>query len=402
MSMSDFAFCLGLILKGLSLYFVVVALFCIRKPTPYPQAEAKNRFAILIAARNEQAVIGELVHSLQVQAYPKELFDIYVIPNNCTDKTAQAAEDAGAQILNCTASVHCKGDVLHQAVGQLLHGLKPYDAFVVFDADNIVDEHFLARMNDAFCAGAKVAKGRHLAKNPTDSWVAGCYGLYFSTFHLIFNRARANCGLSAKLVGTGFAVHRDVLEQLGGWNTRTLAEDAEFAAQCARLGYRVAWVPGAVTYDEEPNSFSISLRQRRRWCSGIMDVAQAELPSLWSAWRKKPTMLLIDSMANLLFPFVQALSPIPLLITAFAMNPSTLLVAWGITLSLSYLGSATLSLVASRRERRTVKAVLTFPIFMATWLPLQVISLFRRTTVWKPISHSRSIRLPSVRPAIPR
>ncbi len=201
-----------------------------------------------------------------------------MIPNNCTDQTQAAAEAAGAKIISCSYPVRCKGDVLHQAVDQLLYGAVHYDGFLVFDADNVVDKQFLARINDAFCSGALLAKGRHLAKNPTDSWVAGCYGLYFSTFHLIFNRARANCGLSAKLVGTGFAVHRQVFEQLGGWNTKTLAEDAEFSAQCAKLGHRVFWVPDAVTYDEEPDSFSLSLRQRRRWCSGIMDVARAELP----------------------------------------------------------------------------------------------------------------------------
>ena len=397
MTTANFAFVLGVIFKCVSLYFVIIALFCLKKPAPYLKCKPVHRFAILIAARNEQGVIGDLVHSLLAQDYPRDLFDVYVIPNNCTDQTQSAAEAAGAKIISCSYPVRCKGDVLHQAVDQLLYGAVHYDGFLVFDADNVVDKQFLARINDAFCSGALLAKGRHLAKNPTDSWVAGCYGLYFSTFHLIFNRARANCGLSAKLVGTGFAVHRQVFEELGGWNTKTLAEDAEFSAQCAKLGHRVFWVPDAVTYDEQPNSFSLSLRQRRRWCSGIMDVAQAELPSLWSAWRQAPSLLIIDSMANLIFPFVQALSVIPLLLTLFSMNLVSALMLSAGSLALTYVGTAALGFIASQGERRTLKAILCYPLFMASWLPLQVVSLFRRTTVWKPISHSRSL---AAKPAV--
>ncbi|MFR1260574.1 MAG: glycosyltransferase [Oscillospiraceae bacterium] len=70
-----------------------------------------------------------------------------------------------------------------------------------------------------------------------------------------------NCGLSSKLVGTGFAVHRSVLEQSGGWNSATIAEDAEFAAYLAETGTRVWFVPEAVTYDEAPASVRVSLRQ---------------------------------------------------------------------------------------------------------------------------------------------
>lgn len=125
------------------------------------------------------------------------------------------------------------------------------------------------------------------------------------------------------------------------------------------------WVPDAVTYDEEPNSFSLSLRQRRRWCSGIMDVARAELPSLWSAWRQAPSLLIIDSMANLIFPFVQALSVIPLLLTLFSMNLVSALMLSAGSLALTYVGTAALGFIASQGEQRTLKAILCYPLFMA-------------------------------------
>ena len=257
---------LTLLLKAASLWFLAVALFALRKPKRYAVCAPRTRFACLVAARNEEAVIGALVESLKKQDYPDALYDIFVIPNNCTDDTESEALCAGAKIFRCFEPVRCKGDALHEAVAWLLP--QRYDAFCVFDADNVADEQFLARMNDAFCAGAQVCKGAMRAKNPYDSWLSGCYGLYFTLFDTFFSRARMSCGLSSKLVGTGFAVHRAVLERFGGWNTSTIAEDAEFAAQCAANGVRVCFVPGALTYDEAPNDFAVSLRQRHHGRGG--------------------------------------------------------------------------------------------------------------------------------------
>ena len=263
--MEHFTVALTLILKLFTVYFACVAIFNLKKRKTCPAAPPKTRFAVIVAARNEEAVIANLVASILRQNYPAELRDVFVAPNNCTDRTEAAAAAAGAEILHCLAGVRSKGAALHQAVAQLR--CRGYDAYVVFDADTVADPDFLSRMNDAFVAGARVCKSRMMTANARESGVAGCYGLYFTSFDWIFNRPRSACGLSAKLVGTGFAVHREVIEELGGWNTSTIAEDAEFSAQCARLGHRVCWVSGALTYDEAPNSFLLSLRQRR--CHGV-------------------------------------------------------------------------------------------------------------------------------------
>lgn len=304
---------LTLLLKAASLWFLAVALFALRKPKRYAVCAPRTRFACLVAARNEEAVIGALVESLKKQDYPDALYDIFVIPNNCTDDTESEALCAGAKIFRCFEPVRCKGDALHEAVAWLLP--QRYDAFCVFDADNVADEQFLARMNDAFCAGAQVCKGAMRAKNPYDSWLSGCYGLYFTLFDTFFSRARMSCGLSSKLVGTGFAVHRAVLERFGGWNTSTIAEDAEFAAQCAANGVRVCFVPGALTYDEAPNDFAVSLRQRRRWCSGIMDVAVRMDAPLVSALRGSAPLRALDALLIVNAPFLQALTLLPLTLT---------------------------------------------------------------------------------------
>lgn len=389
--MADVVLVLSLLLKVFTLYFACVAVCTLFRRRPFARRAPATRFAVLAAARNEEAVIGSLVASLKAQNYPPELVDVYVIPNNCTDYTEAAAVASGAEIIHCLGAVRSKGDALREAFRQLMP--KGYDAFAVFDADNVVDPEFLSRMNDAFQGGARVCKGRIRAANPTDSWVAGCYGLYFSAFDWFFSRPRGNCGLSAKLVGTGFAVHREVIEELGGWNTSTIAEDAEFSAQCARIGRRVHWVPEAITYDEEPTDLGTSLIQRRRWCSGIMQVARQELGNL--AGGRGPLRLRLDMAMFLMAPFAQAVSG--LLALAGLLTGGVGGLVWYIGgLCVAYIGASLLGLVLSLAEgyglRGMLPAICGYPLFMATWLPLQVSALFKDTRSWREIRHRGGLR----------
>ena len=385
--MDELLFILAMVLRVFTVYFAAVALFALRRRKTYPVAAPKTRFAVVIAARNEEAVIGDLVTSLLAQRYPAELRDVYVVPNNCTDFTQAVAAASGACILTCLGPVAGKGEALHQAFAQLRG--QGYDAFVVFDADNIAHPDFLARMNDAFTAGAKVCKARMRTANPTQSGIAGCYGLYFAGFDWLFNRPRAACGLSAKLVGTGFAVHREVLERLGGWNTQTIAEDAEFSAQCAAAGYRVHWVDQALTYDEAPNHVLVSLRQRKRWCSGVMQVGRRELGRLWSAPAENP-WLRWDMTMFLLAPFAQALSGLFLGI-GLALQGQAGLPALAGAMAVSYGGLVALAAVLCLVERYPLwemrRAILLFPLFMASWLPLQMLSLVKDTRQWRVVPH---------------
>lgn len=378
-------------LKIFTLYFAVVAVFALLRRRSYPAAAPQTRFAVVIAARNEETVIGNLIYSLLNQDYPAELLDVYVVPNNCTDFTEAAAAAAGAKILHCLGPVSSKGDALHQAFAQLMP--LDYDAFLVFDADNVLEPDYLARMNDAFASGAMVCKSQTRAGNPSASAVAGCYGLYNVCFELIWNRPRAACGLSAKLVGTGFGFRREVLERLGGWNTSTIAEDAEFAAQCAKAGIRVSWVPDAVNYDEEPTSFRVSLRQRYRWCSGVMQVAKQNVGKLWRSGVPRP-MLRWDMTMFMLAPFTQAVSGLLLAasVAAGILNGSAAAAIAALCgLGLYCVGGMALGVVlcvlGGYALQGMTKSILFFPVFMASWLPLQIVSLFRDNTQWRQVTH---------------
>ena len=399
------AWTISILLKAFSVWFFATALMFWKKSRAFTRRAPKTRFACLIPARNEEAVIADLVRSLREQNYPDEMYDIYVIPNNCTDGTEIEAMAAGAKILRCRGRIRCKGDVLQEAVSWLIDRRRKdggqsdwaYDAFCLFDADNVVHPDFLARMNDAVAAGAKVAKGRQRVKNPRSSWVSGCYALYFAMNDTFFSRSRSHLGLSAKLVGTGMMVHRSVLEKMGGWNTTTIAEDAEFAAQCAELGQRVWWVPEAVTFDEAPLSFAMSLTQRKRWCSGIMSTAEKMVPRLLRFPAEASTRRIVDMCFFLCTPFAQAASVLPgLLLFLGAIDQGTLGTWTG--LAALFLIASTVAMTAfafwlrwlSHQEIHST-SVFLFPLFMASFIPLQILSLLNRTTEWKVIRHGESV-----------
>lgn len=347
-----------LIFKLLSLYFLAVSLFCLCRRKKPAASAGQRRFAILIAARNEESCIAGLIESLQAQRYPRELFDIWVLPNNCTDHTVEAAQRAGARIMEMPSS-------------------------------------FLAEMNQALSRSA-IVKSRILAKNRMQAGISACYEIYFCTANRFLNRAREALGLSARVIGTGFSIRRDLLEALGGFPCRTLAEDAELYAACLTHGVRIGYCESAVTYDEEPVTWRASLVQRRRWMSGIMQVSRLTLPKLFRNFLRRPSLNRLDGMLQLAFPFLQALTPFFTLAAFLAGSIS--LQSLPVSLLSAYAGSlavAAAALVLEKRlDFRLTGGILLYPVFMACFLPLQTLALFKTQTVWHEIRHS-GVRLAS-------
>ncbi len=376
------------------LYFAVISCFFLKKPRPYPESDKLRRFAVLIPARNEARCISGLIESLHNQNYPPELVEIYVIPNNCTDDTAGAALASGAGILSVSPLVRCKGQALQEAFYQLME-TDSHDAYCVFDADNEADPNFLSEMNKAL-DHARAAKSRILAKNPHDSWICSAYETFFCNANLLLNRSRMNLGLSAHLIGTGFAVRRDLMEELGGWNTDTMTEDAEFYAILSALGEHIAFVPQAVTYDEEPLTFRQSLIQRRRWMSGIIQVFQTLGPELLhSVLSGTGPMAAADTLIQLSFVYVQAWI-LPVFFLRLFTDPVGTLLGLPMTILTFCLGAVALGLLCLLWERRLTwkKAafLLLYPLFLFSFLPLQTLALFFPARTWKPIAHYGSQR----------
>ena len=248
------------------LYQFVISITSLIKFKEKPMlTDKKHRFIIALPANNEESVIGNLIKSLKMQDYDKSLFDIYVIADNCTDKTAEVARENGAIVYErFDETKKTKGYALNWFLDKMKDKKDDYDALLVFDADNVVDKNFLNVMNKKLCQGEVLVQGYRDIKNPTDTWVSGGYAIFYWTMNRLYHLARYNMGLSPLIKGTEFMVKWDLLID-EGWNTKTLTEDIEFALINISKGVKLGWAKDAIVYDEQPLTFKQSWKQRERW-----------------------------------------------------------------------------------------------------------------------------------------
>ena len=398
---------LNILLLFYALYFTLTGLMGFRYNRDKKKIEKDHRFAIVVAARDEEIVIGNLIESLKHQNYPDEKYDIYVLPNNCTDHTEDVAKEHGAKIIHCTGEIKSKGDALSQGFDAILNGEKQYDAFCVFDADNLVHPEFLNAMNRALCCGTLMAQGFRDSKNPTDSWVSASYSVFYYCMNFFFNRARTAMGLSAMINGTGFMIHTDIIRK-HGFKTYTLTEDNEYSIQSVIRGYKIKYIDDAIIYDEHPIKFGDSFRQRKRWSKGVLGcMVRYSGSMLKNGLKGNPACL--DIFLFTLGPVVQLLSVVmmALYITLYSFYISTtafileeLLMATLLCLACSFIFPAIIAIIATmlngKRPSKLKLAIVGFPVFMISWIPINVCVLFDRNNEWKKIEHNRNITLMEV------
>lgn len=165
---------LQILIFSVGAYFFSVSIFgwIKRKEESTDSFPPQKRFALVVAAHNEERVIGQMVDSLKKVNYPRDLYDIFVIADNCNDSTAAIARDKGAIVYERFNTLkRGKGYALEWIFSIIFKLDKQYDAISVFDADNVVSSNFLMEMNKQLCRGHKVIQGYIDSKNPFDSWI---------------------------------------------------------------------------------------------------------------------------------------------------------------------------------------------------------------------------------------
>ena len=283
------------------LYQIVVSCASLIKLKDKPLLiNKKHKFMAIIPAHNEEAVIGNLIESLKKQDYPKELLDLYVIADNCTDNTAQIAKQAGAIVYErFDETKKTKGFAMQWFLNKMLEKNVDYDAFCVFDADNIVMPDFIANMNKKLCQGEEIVQGYRDIKNPTDTWISASYAIFYWTMNRFYHLARYNLGLSPLINGTGFMVKMDIVRR-EGWNTKTLTEDIEFSLKNIAKGRKLGWALDAKVYDEQPLKFSQSWKQRSRWTVGHLQCVKYYTKDLINGIKQNKTLMNFDGFLYIL------------------------------------------------------------------------------------------------------
>ena len=386
------------------LYFVVMAIGIFKKKKEKVLVDKKNNFAVIIAARNEEAVIANLIKSLKKQNYPKEHYEIYVIVNNCTDNTEEEARKAGAKVIVCTEKVKSKGEVLKFTFNKLKKE-KDIDAYVIFDADNLVHRDFLSKMNDSLNMGYSVVQGFRDTKNVSDNWLSCSYAIMYYIQNLFLNKSRYNLGKSSFINGTGFVIKKELIDK-NGYDPKTVTEDIEFVAMCAINGEKIAFNDEAITYDEQVNKFIPSLKQRKRWSIGTMECLRGYFTELIKAVFKNRRFECFDIIIfylSIVVHVIGNLAPIFAILGLF-INFKSLTIGYFIsTLAISlcsYVIGVVLRAFLLKKYNKSIKdnigGILFFDLFILSWAPVNFVCLFLKKCNWESIKHDRNIDIEEV------
>ena len=273
---------LGLILSIVVIhkaFYFVIGMFFTRKFKP---AKKKHKYGILIAARNEKYVIGNLLDSINKQDYPKELLTVFVVADNCDDNTAEIARSKGAICYERNDPDHrTKGFALEFLFDRIEedYGRDSFEGYFIFDADNLLKSNYISKMNDAFDSGEKIITSYRNTKNFDENWIASTYALHWIRSIRTNHRARSVLRLATNIQGTGFLFSNEIVKN--GWHYTSLTEDRALTADAVAQGYRISYQDEAEFFDEQPVSLKVALRQRLRWSKGHLQAFAESGPYLF-------------------------------------------------------------------------------------------------------------------------
>jgi cellulose synthase/poly-beta-1,6-N-acetylglucosamine synthase-like glycosyltransferase len=404
---------LGAILAIAYLYqFVYLFVPFFKKQEPHKEPQA-HRYAVLIAARNEENVLPHLLRSIREQDYPAELVDTYVIADNCTDRTAQIAAEGGARVYQRFNRQQIgKGYALSYLLGRMREDrvLDHYDAFLVFDADNLLEKNYITEMNKTCSDGYESFCGYRNSKNYGASWVSAGYALWYLHDSVHLNQSRMLVGTTCAVSGTGFGFTRELLERCGGWHFFTLTEDIEFDTWCATNGVRIGYCPSAMLYDEQPENLKVSWKQRTRWVQGGIQIsfkyAGELLRGLFRGGRISYASF--ETLTLSLWGYGTSA-----LIAAFAMATTAISSQWPAVLlsflwgaasmygSMFFIGALTTATEWDKiraTKKQKIGYLFTFPLFMMTYIPVSVCAVFKKFQ-WQSVEHRVAVDLESLNTA---
>lgn len=378
-----------LLLVVYGLYFLITALFLFKKRKKDSIVSDKyGHFTILIPARNEEEVIKDAIQSFKRQKYPKDNYEIVVVINNTTDNTLGVCNVEGVRVILCERKIKNKGDALKEAFDRLKK--EKTDAYIIMDADNVVNDEFLGEMNKSLNEGTLVAKSSMDIKAKENTWVSSSYAIYFFIQSILYSIPRNNIGASCAINGTGIMIKKEVIDKYG-FNVRTITEDLEFMTLCALNNIKIKFVEGAICYAEHPSDFKVSMIQRRRWTKGIYEGFIIYFNSIIKNMIKRPNIELLDSLLIYSTPLILILSLISIFINFLIVPLPIYLIITSFSLLVSYISISLCALFVCVKSKKKIKDFLTgiimFPIFLLSWQYLNIAVLFKKEVVWDEIKH---------------
>lgn len=396
------------ILALLAVYQFTFSLFGLIKKKKKKHYPATKSFAVLVAAHNEEQVIGALMENLKQLDYPEDLYDVFVICDNCTDGTAQIVREHGLNAcVRTNADLRGKGYAIEWMLKYLWKLPRQYDAVVMFDADNLVDRNFLLEMNDDLNNGSRVIQGYIDTKNPEDSWITAAYGVSYWYINRLWQLSRHNLNMANFLGGTGMCFETNLLKEIG-WGATSLVEDLEFTMRSVQRNVYPVFNYDAKVFDEKPLTFKASARQRLRWMQGHFTVARRYFfPLLWQSIKERSLVkfdlaiyganvyvVLLTFLMTAVMWVDMAIFSGPHIANIYGYFPLWVgFVAIGLNI-LTFLLSMALEKVTFAK---VYLYLILFPIYLLSWYPITFYASFTQNNKqWSHTQHTRVVRLDEV------
>lgn len=280
---------ISLILILIGFIIMVIANIMSRKNNNKPiKRKEDHNFCFLVPARYESKVIEGLLISLKKQTFKINMKDVYVIVESKKDETINICKKYNASvIIRKHLELQRKGYALDEAVKQILKSKKHYDAYFIFDADNVLDKNYLKNMIPIFDLGYDMATGYRNCKNGNKSVIAASSALTFSLVNTIFNDKKNKETRNITFSGTGFYIRGSLIEKWKGYPFHTLTEDYELSSYATLNNLTTYYNTKSVFYDEQPVKFKDTINQRIRWIRGYFDVRRMYNRKMFKALDKK-------------------------------------------------------------------------------------------------------------------
>ncbi|MCP5093992.1 MAG: glycosyltransferase family 2 protein [Chloroflexi bacterium] len=323
-------FLIQMILAGMVGYLLVLTSTAFRasRHTKNILQQPQTRFLILVPAHNEAVLLPQLLANLAELDYPKHLFAVHVVADNCTDETAVIGRQHGAIVHERrNPNERGKGYALQWLQQRLWQANEPHDAIVIFDADTVVCPNFLRVMDARLASGEKVIQSFYSVRNPERSWGVGLRYAALAVLHFLRPQGRMVLGASAGLKGNGMVFAADILKN-HEWSA-SVTEDIELHMTLLLAGERVTFAPDAVIWAEMPQKLADARSQNMRWEQGRLQMARKYIPQLMKAailHKNLSPILYFDAIMEHLIP------PFSILV---GINGATLLANWALKRSWS-------------------------------------------------------------------
>lgn len=407
-------------------HFVIFAIVGIFFKKSFPKTDEKKRYGIIIPARNEEAVLANLIDSIKKSDYPQDKLHIFLVAHNCTDNTAKIGRSLGATVYEYNNSAEATMGYAFRYLFSKINedfGTDAFDGFVIFNADNIVSSDYFLKLNDAFVAekGESVITSFRNSKNFGENVISAMYGLYFIFGCRLEARGRTVLGCSTRIQGTGYVIGSDIVRD--GWKYVTLTEDWEFTADQLLQGKKIVYCDDAVFYDEQPTNVRIMWRQRVRWARGHLLVFISRYKDIVKDLFSPKVRIAAKYIS--LYDFSVNILPIGVIgVGLAAFHLSALLFAplfgdFNITkIILDYLSTYATSISSTyvtvvfsaiiilflekdrigKTNRLTLfSAILLWPAFILLSAPCDVAALFSKKLEWKEIPHKSKTSIDELR-----